>query len=168
MIKPDKALLRASQILSTNKERDEINSLLVAPGKTDLSDKHDHKHDHGHGHDHDHDHDHDGEFKPKSNITPYLLLVALSFHGFFEGIALGLQGGIKDTSFLFIAIISHKWAEAFTLGISFSKAQTDKITFVRLILLFALFTPVGIILGIFLSSSSKLVEAIFLALSTGI
>jgi zinc transporter 1/2/3 len=157
MIKPDKALLKASQILSNKYEKDEMNSLLVNPQKIDIgSDKHDH--DHGQT---------QAEFVPKSNLTPYLLLVALSFHGLFEGVALGLQGGVKDTLFLFIAIISHKWAEAFTLGISFSKAGTDRVTFIRLILLFAFFTPIGIVAGIFISSSSKLVEGIFLALSTG-
>jgi zinc transporter ZupT len=156
MVKPDKALLRASQILSKTNERDEMNALLVSPQKVDLSGGN--KEVTGHVH---------TDFVPKSNITPYLLLIALSFHGFFEGVALGLQRGYKDTLFLFIAIISHKWAESFTLGISFSKAGTDRITFVRLILLFAFFTPLGIVLGIFLTSTSKMVEAIFLALSTG-
>jgi zinc transporter 1/2/3 len=157
--KPDKAMLKASHILSRKNEVDEMNSLLVAPNKIDIEggDK---------GHDHKESHVAE-EFVPKSNITPYLLLAALSFHGLFEGIALGLQGGYRDTLFLFIAIISHKWAEAFTLGISFSKAQTDKVTFVRLILLFSFFTPVGIVIGSFVAGSSQLVEAIFLALSTG-
>jgi len=163
MVNPDKALLKASHILSKKYEVDEMNSLLVNPQKTDIAEKektgkesHE-SHVQGAGE----------EFVPKSNITPYLLLVALSFHGLFEGIALGLQKGNKETLFLFIAIISHKWAEAFTLGISFSKAQTDKVTFVRLILLFSFFTPIGIIIGMFLASSNELVEAIFLALSTG-
>jgi len=107
------------------------------------------------------------EFIPASNITPYLLLVALSFHGFFEGMALGLQGGPLDTFFLFIAIISHKWAEAFTLGISFHKAQTDKQTFIILIILFSMFTPIGILIGLVLAGGSMLIEGIFLAMSTG-
>lgn len=55
------------------------------------------------------------EFKPKSNLTPFLLLIALSLHGFFEGIALGIQSEFQGTIFLFIAIVSHKWAEALTL-----------------------------------------------------
>jgi len=54
-------------------------------------------------------------FKPKSNLTPYLLLIALSLHGFFEGIALGIQNETQDVMFLAIAILSHKWAESFTL-----------------------------------------------------
>ena len=55
------------------------------------------------------------QMKPTSNITPYLLLIALSFHGLFEGLALGIQTHVKDTLFLAIAILAHKWAEAFTL-----------------------------------------------------
>ena len=40
--------------------------------------------------------------KAPSNITPFLLLIALSLHGFFEGLALGIQSEIKDTLFLLI------------------------------------------------------------------
>ena len=50
-----------------------------------------------------------------SLLTPLLLLTALSLHGFFEGMALGFQGGVKDSLFLAAAILAHKWAEAFTL-----------------------------------------------------
>ncbi len=60
------------------------------------------------------------DFKPKSNLTPYLLLIALSLHGFFEGIALGIQKDSQDVMFLAIAILSHKWAESFTLVIDIS------------------------------------------------
>lgn len=52
-----------------------------------------------------------------NNITPYLLLIALSMHGFFEGFAMGIQAKFENTIFLAIAIISHKWAESFTLVI---------------------------------------------------
>jgi len=163
MINVDKALLKASHILTNKRyDADEMNSLLVNPQKVDISADKDKVMKESHSQIQGGE-----EFIPKSNITPYLLLVALSFHGLFEGIALGLQKGNQETLFLFIAIISHKWAEAFTLGISFSKAQTEKVTFVRLILLFSFFTPIGIVIGIFLTSSNKLVEAIFLALSTG-
>jgi zinc transporter 1/2/3 len=42
-----------------------------------------------------------------------------------------------------------------------------KITFISLIIIFAIFTPIGIGLGLILSGSSKLVEGIILAISTG-
>ena len=62
---------------------------------------------------------------------------------------------------------SHKWAEAFSLGISFSKANTERKTFIQLILIFSLFTPIGILLGIAFTSSSLFIEGVFLALSAG-
>jgi zinc transporter ZupT len=100
----DKALVRASMILRNTlggtKENEDM-QFMVNPDKVDLGEETGHAH--------------ANEFKPKSNLTPFLLLIALSLHGFFEGIALGIQGAVKDTLFLFIAIVSHKWAEAFTL-----------------------------------------------------
>jgi zinc transporter ZupT len=60
------------------------------------------------------------DFKPKSSLTPFLLLIALSLHGFFEGIALGIQSELNGVLFLAAAILSHKWAEAFTLVILFN------------------------------------------------
>jgi zinc transporter ZupT len=48
-------------------------------------------------------------------LAPYLLLTALSVHGLFEGTALGVQHKTEDSIFLTLAILSHKWAEAFTL-----------------------------------------------------
>lgn len=54
---------------------------------------------------------------PSSPLAPYLLLAALSIHGLFEGTALGVQHETQDALFLTLAILSHKWAEAFTLVI---------------------------------------------------
>lgn len=155
--KPDRVLLLAGQILSRPKgeETESISdkSYLRKVIREEVRAMEDTHHHH---------------FTSKSEFTPYILLIALSFHGFFEGIALGIQDEIKDTIFLFIAIISHKWAEAFTLGISFSKAGTRSSTFIKMIFIFSIFTPLGILLGIFLTSSSDFIEGIFLALSTGI
>ena len=79
-------------------------------------------------------------FNPTSNITPYILLIALSIHGSIEGIALGVMNTLKECSILFTAILLHKWAEAFALGISFYKSGTEKNIFIKMILIFTLFT----------------------------
>jgi len=39
---------------------------------------------------HHHDHEHEDEKKPACNFTPFVLMIALSFHSIFEGLALGL------------------------------------------------------------------------------
>ena len=77
--------------------------------------KHDaHTHDeHGHGHG-GHGHGHGGEGHSHINISgdtsyivAYLLVLALSFHSIFEGIALGTQENMSTAVSLFIAIIAH-------------------------------------------------------------
>ncbi len=117
--------------------------------------------------DHHEDENGDHDLKHKSNITPYILLAALSIHGLFEGIALGVQKHLKDAIFLGVAIIAHKWAESFTLGISFFKSNTKLVTFVTMIVLFTLFTPVGILFGAFVIGADPVTQGIFLAISSG-
>jgi zinc transporter ZupT len=159
--KQDPALKRASMILSKNfsKSFHEDLNLMVNPKNVNVNDKKDDKQ----------EHEHTTDLKVDdagSLLTPLLLLTALSLHGFFEGMAMGFQGSVKDTLFLGVAILAHKWAEAFTLGISFTKAGTDKRTFLILILIFSLFTPFGIILGLIFPGNG-LLEGIVLGLSTG-
>ena len=51
----------------------------------------------------------------KRNITSFLLLLALSIHAFFEGLALGLIDTDREIFFIFIAISFHKWVEALSI-----------------------------------------------------
>ena len=106
-------------------------------------------------------------FKPTSNITPYILLIALSIHGSIEGIALGVMNTLKDCSILFTAILLHKWAEAFALGISFYKSGTEKNNFINMIILFTLFGPLGISIGMIFSDAGNLMKGILLGISAG-
>ena len=71
------------------------------------------------------------------SITSYILVIALSVHSIFEGIALGLQRTSIRLFYLFLAILSHKWVEALTIGINFNNSQLEYET-VKFILLFAL------------------------------
>lgn len=57
------------------------------------------------------------DFKPSSEFAPYILMIALSLHGCFEGIALGIQKIPSGTIVISMAILAHKWAEAFSLVI---------------------------------------------------
>lgn len=107
------------------------------------------------------------EKKASSNLTPYLLLLALSFHGLFEGIALGLQSDYKSTISLLLAILAHKWAEALTLGVSFTKAETEKSMFIKMITIFAVFTPFGVGIGMVLGMCPIWVNSTFMSLSVG-
>ena len=55
-----------------------------------------------------------------------MLVVALSMHAIFEGIALGLSDEISSTLNIMLALCLHKPAAAMSLGISITKNFTDK------------------------------------------
>ena len=81
---------------------------------------------------------------------------------------MGIQSEIKGTLFLLLAIALHKWAASLTLGISFVKSGVTKKQFITMILIFAFITPVGIALGMALTSlSNNTVAGIFLSISVG-
>ncbi len=74
---------------------------------------------------------------------------------------------IKECSILFIAIILHKWAAAFALGISFYKSGIETELFIKLILFFTSFGPIGIIIGMIFSDAGNLIKGIMLSISGG-
>ena len=119
-------------------------------------------------HDHENkEHDHSHEHK-SSAITPYILLLALGFHGFFEGMALGIQSDVSNTLSLFLAIVAHKWAASLTLGISIVKSGVEKKQLIIMVLIFAFIGPVGVAVGLILSETANdYLQGIFLAISVG-
>ena len=100
--------------------------------------------------------------------TPFVIVVALSIHSFFEGMALGLQKSFSGTASIFLAIAIHKCFAGMSLGISLLKTHPDNIKLCRcLILIFASSSPVGIILGMLIRDTDTLVEIIFTSLAAG-
>jgi zinc transporter 1/2/3 len=159
-VKPDKNLMIASKILDRNQKHTkrsdndtQHNDLYLENNKIDIEKNDAHAHNH--------------IFNPTSSITPYILLIALSVHGVFEGIALGVMNTIKECSILFSAIILHKWAAAFALGISFYKSGTETDLFIKMIIIFTSFGPLGIIIGMIFSDAGNLMKGIMLSISGG-
>ena len=78
-----------------------------------------------------------------------MLLIALSMHAIFEGIALGLTKELSATLNIMLALALHKPAAAMSLGVSIAKKFTDEEEKkgILLLVIFALATPIGIILG---------------------
>ena len=54
----------------------------------------------------------------KCNMTPIILMVALSVHAIFEGIALGILPEWKESLNLMISIVIHKCAEGMSISIA--------------------------------------------------
>ena len=99
----------------------------------------------------------------KKKLSGFIMLLALSIHGLFECLALGIQNNSKNTLFLFIALMIHKWAEAFSLGIFFVQAKLAKKNYYLLIIFFAIIGPIGVLLGIILSkTANEFIEGVFL------
>ena len=93
-----------------------------------------------------------------SNMTPFVLMIALSVHALFEGLALGLCKNFKDTLNIVIAIGIHKAAAASSLGISLVKTFPDDFRFVRwLIFTFSLASPIGVAIGMVAAGEGDLV-----------
>jgi len=116
--------------------------------------------------------EHLGKELYQNKITQHAFIgvawLMLSAHSFFEGSALGLTQDLSLLIMLFLAIISHKWAEGFAMAVELNKgSQTGKVSVV-LFLLYALMTPLGILLGYhFNHPSHNLYSPICMAISAG-
>lgn len=84
------------------------------------------------------------------NLQSCVLLIALSMHAIFEGIALGLTSEFGAMINIMLALILHKPAAALSLGVSLTKNFIDKNEEkkgVLLLTIFAAATPIGIMFG---------------------
>jgi len=107
-----------------------------------------------------------------SSLGPYLLALVLSIHSFIAGAALGIEKTMLGSASLFVAIIAHKGGAAFALGISMIKGGVKRNRHLRVILLFSVMTPLGIVLGSLLSKglgshTGQVVEGVFDSLAAG-
>lgn len=106
------------------------------------------------------------------SANPFILMTVLSVHAFIAGTALGLETVVSAALVLLLAILAHKSFAAFALGISFVEAGLVKKKYYSLLALFSIMTPLGVLLGAWLSralhSQTALeTEAIFDGLAGG-
>lgn len=102
-----------------------------------------------------------GTFEPEnsqshaeqSGLFAYILTFVLSLHSLVSGVALGMDTNLSTLISLFVAIISHKWIEAFALGVAINKVQSEGhlVRTAKLVLLYSIMEPLGIIIGLILS-----------------
>jgi solute carrier family 39 (zinc transporter), member 1/2/3 len=102
-------------------------------------------------------------------MTPFVLLIGLGTHAMFEGLALGISGDSNEVLLFATAIVMHKGAAGMALGISMAKTFPDEPNFVAgMIVLFAVFTPIGVGFGMLLKNmDSDMIELIFACLAAG-
>ena len=80
--------------------------------------------------------------------SPYVLLLALSVHSVLAGTVLGADTDRPGVWLTFLAIAVHKGAAGLALGLALAGAGMSSRRRFRLTALFALMTPMGIVLGL--------------------
>lgn len=83
-----------------------------------------------------------------SVVRSLVLVIALSLHSLFEGLAIGLQPTFDDTVQLFSAIALHKCILAFSLGLNMVQSKLGTRAIIVSGLLFSVASPFGTAMGI--------------------
>merc|ERR1712141_752440 len=87
------------------------------------------------------------EKKILSKIRNFLIVIALSVHSVFEGMAIGLQSNNSDVWKLFAAVSIHACAILFCIGTEMIAMGTKKLQIIFYMITLALVTPLGVIIG---------------------
>ncbi|QRN04526.1 zinc transporter [Legionella sp. MW5194] len=107
-----------------------------------------------------------------SNHPAFAILAwaMLSIHSLMLGAALGLNHNNSFVIMLFLAIITHKWAESFAIAMQLNKSSLTFNKSLLFFLSFSLMTPVGIFFGWYFGhgvETNSLIDPILIAASAG-
>ena len=88
-----------------------------------------------------------------ANFTPFVVLIGLSVHSIFEGMAVGVESDDNSAAFMALAILLHKGAAGMSLAIALQKAFPTRPLFVMTyVFVFSLCTPLGTSLGMIIKN----------------
>lgn len=82
-----------------------------------------------------------------SRLRAILLVLALSIHSVFEGLAIGLQNDADNVLSIFAAVLIHKTILAFSLGLNLVQSTLGMPAILRSNIMFAVTSPIGISIG---------------------
>lgn len=129
-----------------------------------------------HNHEHKHHHSHLAVGKEAADSTlkalrGLLVVLALSIHELFEGLAVGLESSTDSVWYMFGAVSAHKLVIAFCIGVELvTSGMTNKLVIIY-VFTFAVVSPIGIGVGIIVSTtnhtSTDLVSVILQGLASG-
>ncbi|XP_068214526.1 zinc transporter ZIP2-like [Palaemon carinicauda] len=105
-----------------------------------------HTHDHGATHDY---------LKKVSLVGSLIVVLALSFHGFMEGMALGLEGHSDDVWLMFAALCSHKIFISFSMSMELLEIGVPLKILILSMMTFALASPIGGLVGAIITANSS-------------
>lgn len=108
-----------------------------------------------------HDHEHNGhshiiiEDTVVKSIRGLLVVLALSVHELFEGLAVGLESSTSTVWYMFGAVSAHKLVIAFCIGVELVITRTKTLLNVIYVFTFAIVSPLGIGIGIAVTKDSE-------------
>lgn len=131
-------------------------SLSVRRGDLDDGKKHSHNHNHSHIHNNNHDHVHQDHShvvlieadSTVKTVRGLLIVLALSIHELFEGLAVGLEGSSVAVWYMFGAVSAHKFVIAFCIGVELVTLKMRTLLIIIYVFTFAVVSPIGIGVGI--------------------
>ncbi|XP_004648122.1 zinc transporter ZIP2 isoform X1 [Octodon degus] len=101
-------------------------------------------------------HSHESLRSPKqSPFRALVLLLSLSFHSVFEGLAVGLQPTIAATVQLCLAVLAHKGLVVFGVALRLVKIGTGSRWAISSILSLAFMSPLGLALGMTIAAGDS-------------
>jgi solute carrier family 39 (zinc transporter), member 1/2/3 len=89
-----------------------------------------------------------------AHSLPYMLAFILVIHSLIEGAALGINATFATATIIFVAILAHKGSESFALAIILNRSTLSLKNIMITVLIFAFMTPLGILLGSSLQTTS--------------
>lgn len=95
-----------------------------------------------------------GEDVMVSALRGLLIVLALSIHELFEGLAVGLEASARNVWYLFGAVSAHKYIISFCIGVEFLAAGTKRWLSIVYIFTFSFVSALGIGIGILLVGGS--------------
>ncbi|CAK6979624.1 zinc transporter ZIP3-like [Scomber scombrus] len=111
-------------------------------------------------HGHQHGHFSPAELAGAGPLRLASLVLALSAHSVFEGLALGLQEDAAKLSSLFLGVAVHETLAAVALGVSVAKASLGMKDAAKLGVTVSLMIPLGIVVGMGIESTQTLAGAV--------
>ncbi len=109
-------------------------------------------------------------YNTSGNLIVLIAIIMLILHSFVEGTALGFSRDLSPALLLFIAILSHKWAESFVLAMQLRNSTYSAFAQKCLFFLFSLMTPLGIFAGTYtthITTNAQLI-CVITAITAGI
>jgi len=160
-LNPCETVNERGSLLPPRKESQSYGTYITMPEKTisakdEDSGSGDYSHSHAHHHHngsndnhHHHRHHHNEQLSDQhSALRAFLLMLSLSLHSLFEGLALGLLKSNETIVNVFAALILHKLVMGFSLGLNLVQSNLSLCSIIGSIMLFSVASPLGASVGI--------------------